>query len=77
MLYCRNLTQEERTQIHRMIRRKRGLMGQRAYIILLSSRQISVSKIASIFEVSPATVRHWIHRFNAEGVAGLRTKSRR
>lgn len=71
MLYSRHLTQEERAKLRRMTRRRLGRISQRAHIILLSAQQRPVPEIADIFEVSQATVRYWIHRFNAGGLEGL------
>jgi transposase len=45
-------------------------------MILLSVRRKSVSKIAALYETSCATVRFWIHRFNAEGPSGLYDRDR-
>jgi transposase len=59
-----------------MTRQEVGRVSQRAQMILLSLRRQQVPEIANIFEVCCATVRFWIHRFNAEGPAGLYDRER-
>jgi transposase len=76
MLYARQLTDEERTELQRMTRQEVGRVSQRARMILLSVRGKTVPEIADIFEASCAMVRFWIHRFNAEGPAGLYDRER-
>lgn len=76
MLYARQPAAEELRELRRMTRQEIGRVSQRAQMILLSVRRKSVSKIAALYETSCATVRFWIHRFNAEGPAGLYDRDR-
>jgi transposase len=71
MLYARQPTDEEMQELHRMTRRAVGRVSRRAQMILLSVRRVRVPEIARLFEVSRATVRFWIRRFDAEGPPGL------
>lgn len=71
MIYVRELTDEERQELKRLTRQAVGRVSQRAQMILLSTQRRTVPEIARIFELSEATVRFWIERFNAEGPEGL------
>jgi len=48
----------------------------RAVMVLLSLRGLAPSQIAELLDCHPATVRRWIGRFNAEGLAGLADRPR-
>src|SRR5262245_14171759 len=76
MVYVRPLTEDERTELKRMTRQDIGRVSQRAQMILLSAQRRSVPEIASLFDVSRATVRFWIRRFETAGPAGLRDELR-
>jgi transposase len=76
MLYARQPTDEEQKELKRMTRQEVGRVSQRAEMILLSVRRKVVPEIADIFEVNHATVRFWIHRFNAYGPEGLYDQER-
>ena len=76
MLYARQPTDEERKELERMTRQEVGRVSQRARMILLSVRRKTIPEIADIFEVDCATVRFWIHRFNADGPDGLYDQER-
>jgi transposase len=71
VIYVRELTEEDRQELKRMTRQAVGRVSQRSQMILLSAHRRTVPEIATIFEVSEATVRFWIDRFNAEGPDGL------
>jgi transposase len=71
VIYVREPTTEERSELKRMTRQEIGRISQRAHIILLSAQRRTVPEIAVIFAMSRATVRFWIERFNAEGPDGL------
>jgi transposase len=45
--------------------------GARLVMILLSCQRWPPTAIAELLGCDPATVRRWIHRYNAHGVAGL------
>src|SRR5260370_40193307 len=58
-----------------------GLHGRwrqatRAVMVLLSAHGLPPAQIAELLGCHPATVRRWIGRFNAEGVAGLADRPR-
>ncbi len=50
--------------------------GLRAVMVLLSLRGLAPAEIAALLECHPSTVRRWIGRFNADGVAGLADRPR-
>jgi transposase len=74
MVYVRPLAEAERQELKRLARREVGRVSERMRAVLLSGRGYSVPEIARIFECDEATVREWIRRFEAEGVAGLRDR---
>jgi transposase len=71
MIYVREPTADEYAELKRMTRQEVGRVSQRAQMILLSAQHRRVAEIARIFSVSKATVRFWMHAFDAEGPAGL------
>jgi len=71
MIYARALRDGEYKELKRMTRQEIGRVAQRAQIVLLSANKRTVPEIALIFDLSRATVRFWIERFNANGPAGL------
>jgi transposase len=76
LIYVRRLSESERQELKRLARREVGRVSERIRMILLSDRHYRVPQIAQIFECDEATVRQWIERFEAEGVAGLRDHPR-
>jgi transposase len=76
MVFIRPLAESERRELKRLARHEVGRVSERIRMILLSSRGYSVPRIAEIFECDAATVRHWIARFAADGVEGLRDRPR-
>jgi transposase len=76
MLYARQPTDEEYQELKRMVRQEVGRVSQRAHMVLLSLQRRGVPEIADISESSPATVRFWLHRFNAYGPQGLYDQAR-
>lgn len=76
MLYARQPVDEERQELERMVRQEVGRVSQRAQMVLLSIRRKKVPEIADIFDVSRATVRFWLHRFNELGPSGLYDEER-
>ena len=76
MIYVRPLTEDEHSELKRMTRQDIGRVSQRAQMILLSAQHRSVPEIATLFELSPPTVRFWIGRFETAGPAGLRDRRR-
>ncbi len=76
MVFVRPLDEHERQQLKRLVRREVGRVSERIRMVLLSSRGYTVSRVAEIFECDEATVRHWIARFDADGVQGLQDRPR-
>src|SRR6185437_8459026 len=60
----------------RRLLRGRWRVPVRAVMVLLSLHGLSPAEIAVLLECHPSTVRRWIGRFNAEGVAGLADRPR-
>jgi transposase len=54
----------------------RWRQAARAVMVLLSLHGLPPVQIAALLECHPATVRRWIGRFNAEGLAGLADRPR-
>lgn len=71
MMYVRPVTAEEHAELKRMTRQAIGRVSQRAQMILASAQHRSVPDIATLVDVSRATVRFWIRRFDAAGPPGL------
>lgn len=71
MIYVREPTPDEYTELKRMTRQEVGRVSQRAQMILLSAQRRRVPDIARIFSMSKATVRFWMRQFDAAGPAGL------
>lgn len=71
MIYVRQPTATERAELKRMTRQEVGRVSQRAQMVLLSAQRRTVPEIATLFEVSRATVRFWLRQFDAEGPPGL------
>jgi transposase len=71
MIYVRPLDAEEYEELKAMMRKEIGRVSQRAQMVLLSAKRWTVPRIASLFEVSPATVRFWLRKFEKDGVNGL------
>lgn len=54
-----------------MTKRQPRNTAVRAKMVLLSADGAPVAQIADELQITPATVRRWIHRFNSAGIAGL------
>ncbi len=78
MLRLRALTDDEAAAIQRQARSRTAAARavERARIIWLASHGERVAAIARQLDLTAATVRLWIKRFNIEGVAGLADKPR-
>jgi transposase len=72
-LYVRPLTDEERTMLARVAHSRTATTREveRARIIWLASQGQRVPAIAGALHLSANTVRRWLKRFNAGGLAGL------
>jgi transposase len=66
------------SEIDQLRARLRGRWRQpaRAVMVLLSAHGLPPAQIAALLGCHPATVRRWIGRFNAEGLAGLADRPR-
>ena len=49
----------------------RWRQATRAVMVLLSAHGLPPAQIAALLDCHPATVRRWISRFNAEGMAAV------
>jgi transposase len=76
MVYVRPLSDAERRELKRRARTEVGRVSERIRMVLLSDRRYSVPQIAAIFECGEATVRDWLARFAAAGLAGLYDRPR-
>jgi transposase len=54
-----------------MTRKEVGRVSQHAHMVLRSAQGRSVPEIATIFAITPASVRSWLRRFDRHGPAGL------
>ncbi len=72
-LYVRPLTDEERTMLARVAHSRTAATRdvERARIIWLASQGQRAHAIAVALHLSVKTVRRWLKRFNADGLAGL------
>ena len=77
-LRLREVTAEERHALERIARSRTAQARQveRAKVVLAACEGAGVRAIAERFDVSPATVYLWLHRFEEEGLAGLADKPR-
>ena len=78
LLQVRELTQEERTTVHRLAqsRTEAARLVQRAKVIWLSDQGYQVAEIMDEVGFSQNSVRKWIKRFNAAGLDGLQDEPR-
>ena len=74
MVFVRTLSEAEQRALKQGVRREIGRVSERMRAVLLSARGYSVPQIAGIFEYDEATVREWLARFEAGGVAALRDR---
>lgn len=73
-LYVRELDGDEWIELESLLEEKTGdIPPQRLMIILLSAQGQRVQDVSREVDMHPINVRKWIHRFNAEGVDGLRS----
>ncbi|MDW8045472.1 MAG: helix-turn-helix domain-containing protein [Nitrososphaerota archaeon] len=71
MVRC--LTKDEESML-RVMEKVGGRVGNRAKIILLSSKWYKVKEIAHILGINQVTVSYWIYRFNALGIDGIKDR---
>jgi transposase len=72
------LTEEETIALQRLARGQKveARLRDRARICWLSHEGKRVREIVALVGTGDATVRHWITRFNAQGLTGLRDAAR-
>ena len=70
------LTDEQRRELQRVSRQAVGRIALRAQMVLLSGRGYDVPMIAGIHDCGEEIVRTWLHRYAADGVAGLADEPR-
>lgn len=75
MIYV-HLTDERREELERVSRRAVGRVALRAQMVLLSDRGYPVPFIAVLHACGLDVVRHWLHRYEREGVVGLEDEPR-
>lgn len=78
ILRVREMTEQEQATIERQSRSRTAPARQveRARIVQWASEGQRVPEIAARLGVAENTVRHWLHRFNEAGVAGLLDEGR-
>lgn len=73
-LYVRKLSEQEKKDIETLLENvENDLPENRIEIIRLSSQGKRVPEISEHVDLHPINVRKWIHRFNDEGLDGLRS----
>lgn len=77
-IFIRTLTDAERTTIERLAHSRTAPARQveRAQIVWQAYQGRTVWAIAQHLHLHPQTVRDWVKRFNAEGLAGLDDRPR-
>ena len=71
------ITNEQRWELEQVSRQAVGRVALRAQMVLLAARSYSVPQIAVIHDCGEEVVRHWLHRYEDHGVAGLDDAPRR
>jgi transposase len=73
-LFTRKLTTEELAELEDLMKQPdSGIPVQRLMIVLLSAQRYQVQDISREVDLHPINVRKWIHRYNKEGIDGLRS----
>jgi transposase len=71
-----HLSDEQRRELEQVSRQSVGRVAMRAHMVLLSDRDYPVPAIATIHNCGCDVVRHWLHRYQDKGVAGLHDEPR-
>jgi len=71
-----HLTDEQKRELHLLAQSEVGRVSYRAHFVLLSDQGKSPPEIAGLFGHSAASVRGWLKRYRAEGIAGLYDRPR-
>jgi transposase len=77
-LRIRELTTNEISELDRLYRETKDVrLKQRAQIILLAAEnKLIAPEIAQVVRVNDQSVRSWLRRYMAQGIAGLRDEAR-
>ena len=70
------LSDEEQLALEQVSRQAVGRVALRAQMVLLCARGYHVPRIAEIHDCQEDVVRLWLHRYAAEGIAGLADEPR-
>ena len=78
VIHVRTLTDDERTAVERLAHSRTAAARQveRAQIIWQAHQGHAVTAVADHLRLNPQTVRDWLKRFNAGGLAGLDDRPR-
>ena len=71
-----DLSDEARLELQQLSRQAVGRVALRAQMVLLCARGYRVPQIAQIHDCQEDVVRLWLHRYAAEGIAGLADEPR-
>jgi transposase len=73
VLHVRDVTEEERARLARVVRAKTApvRLVERARLIVLALEGLTAPQAAAQVAVSEETARRWVKRYNAAGLAGL------
>ena len=69
--FVNELSEEQREELHQLMKTGNEQVRRRAHAVLLSSRGYSVDQIAHIYEVDRDTVSNWLDRWKDGGTGGL------
>lgn len=73
-LFVRELTNEEWEELEWLTQQSEpDVPEQRLMIVLLSAQGHRVQEVSREVDLHPINVRKWIHRFNEDGIDGLRS----
>lgn len=73
-LFVRELTNEEWEELETLTQQSEpDVPEQRLMIVLLSAQGHRVQEVSREVDLHPINVRKWIHRFNEDGIDGLRS----
>jgi transposase len=71
-----DVSDEQRPELQQVSRQAVGRVALRAQMVLLCARGYRVPQIAQIHDCGEDVVRLWLHRYRAEGIAGLADEPR-
>jgi len=71
------VSEQQRRELEQVSRQAVGRVALRAHMVLLAVRGYRVPQIAVIHDCGEDVVRHWLHCYQQQGVAGLDDAPRR